>query len=147
GKYERLYDLMQQGVYHVMDLDLLTEDIPHREGRIVWAAIKGIMGYRESHPEEVKKILACAWEKRLILPYVFTGYFDLDDEQAINIYFELFKMAQGEEDFLINGIMRGFDFNFFGRKLKRKFPDFNFKDCYLDIEDDTLRAKCDTLFM
>ena len=146
GCYKSLFDLVQQAAYHVIDLGILTDDNPPREAGIVRVATEGVTGYDKSHPEEVRKFLDHVWDKKLTLPFVVAGYLELGNERAIDVYFEIFRVARGEEHFVMNGVQRGFNFKFIGRRLKRKFTDHNFRDHYQDIEDDKLRGQLDAIF-
>lgn len=146
GGYERIYPDIKNAADYVFKLEIKTDEDPPKEADILWSAVKGMLGYDESHSQEVESFLDNLWDKKLVLPFIITGYADLNNDKAIRIYFELFRLTKGKDDFLLNGIQRGVGFKFLGKRLKRIFPNYNFSKNIKLFEDSKLKNKLYEIF-
>jgi len=147
GALERLFNPMLQAARHIIDLRILTNDIPLRESEILLGAVKGIVSYIPAHPAETKNFFEYLWKKRLVLPFVVRAYTDLEDIKGIDIYFEILRTANGKEDFIMDGIQRSFSFEYLGKCLQRKFPNHDFENNYQDVQDQKLRSQLGKIFV
>lgn len=148
GSYEKLFELVKEASYHVCNMNLTREDNQKKEAQIIKEAATGMIeGYSKSHSSELEGFLDFLWSKKKAVPFAIRGYYDLKSEKAIQSYFELAEISRGETHFLLNGIERGLDFLFIGRKLQKIFPDYNFNRDISFVKDDSLKRKLEIIFI
>lgn len=134
GNYSRcaaLFPTILAAAYHVADLRVTNDwcfpnqDFP-TEARILWSAAEGVQRYIKSHPQEAERFFDHLYDHTLLFPSVIGGYRRLGNEKAITVYFELFNLTQGEENFVLDNLHRVIKFDYFGKLLQKSFPDYNF---------------------
>lgn len=124
---EDLFEPIKNAAYYLIENPVLTNEIPPEECQIMFAAARGMAGYSKSKPYESLEFLSLLKSKKLVLPYILTGYMNHKSIDIIPFYFDLFNQTNGQNRFVLDSIKRGVDLKFIGRKLKRTFPDYDFQ--------------------
>ncbi len=146
GKYENLFDVVQKAANYIVDSNPLTEDNPPQEAFIIVWAASGMLRYSESHSKEVSVFVDKLWNKRSELAAVIRGYEILKNPRAIDIYFEIFDIAKGNEEFILDGIQKSVGFDFIAKCLKKAFPEYDFTKKIQEEPDNKLREKLTAYF-
>ena len=98
--------------------------------------------YGKTYREEVLKFLEECYKHKFKTALVINLVGGLKDERAIDMFLEAFTLADGKEDFeLSDGIKRGVNFKFVGRRLNRAFPNYNFVEVISKVQNQKLQRQ------
>jgi hypothetical protein len=142
---ESIFTEIQNASYYIINNPVLTTEIPPKEESIMFAATKGMGGYNHLKKQEFLNYLTKIDEKKFTLPFLINDYGDLKNKRAVDLYFNLFNHAEGNNEFILNDIKRNIIFPFIGRRLKRNFPGCDFQK-EIDKMKPELKSKLEDIF-
>ncbi len=151
--YEELFEPEKKAAYHVVKAYPVTNDVPPQEHRLIHAALNGMRGYAQHHPDALEEFLDFAWERKASPIHIIGGYCEVSSRKAIDIYLMVVEMAlrqgqfptreiiRGKEvelfnaELMIDGIIKMINLKMAGQYVKRAFPSDNLREHYGHLND------------
>jgi len=141
---ERIYPEIKKAAYHVLEQYVKNKSQMADDSGIntLFNACSAMGCYGKTYREEVLKFLEECYKHKFKTALVINLVGGLKDERAIDMFLEAFTLADGKEDFeLSDGIKRGVNFKFVGRRLNRAFPNYNFVEVISKVQNQKLQRQ------
>ena len=139
-----IFSEVQKAAYYIIEEHILTDTQPPEENLIMSEAADSMRGYAESMHHYLLHFANLLYREKAVLPAMLMLYTDLGNGRAIDAFVELYQVARGNDDFVLNGVKRGVSFKVIGEIMKKSltkygFPEERFLKSIDSVADEALK--------
>lgn len=113
GYFKDLIDVTEESALYVTGMPVTKDTEPPEIHHVVHKAADGMLGYIDEHQERVEEFLEYLWQEKVSIPYALRGLYELESRNHAKLYFEIFELSGGEQEFMLDGIKRSWDPEYF----------------------------------